>query len=74
MGLILLILWLIIKLESKPITKAKTNIGRRLIGLKENVKPMSNDRPISRLATKDITTNSKDATKKETMHCSNEWT
>ena len=64
-----LILWAIIKLDNKPIDKAKTSIGIRLRGLKEKLNPSDKVRPISRLATREMTTSSIDAMINDIKHC-----
>ena len=71
-GLIRVIFLLIMKLERKPIIKDKASIGRRLIGLKEKLKPVDRVSPISKLATIEIMTSSKEAITKETKHWINE--
>ena len=63
-----MIFLLITKLDRKPINSDKPNIGRRLIGLNEKLKPVDNVRPISRLATKETAMSSKEAITKETRH------
>ena len=60
------------KLDNKPIIRAKPSIGNRLTGLKEKLKPSDKVLPISKLATRETITNSTEAIMKEIKHCINE--
>ena len=68
-GLILLILCAIKKLDNSPIPKAKPSIGSMLSGLKEKLNPIDKDLPISKFATTEIIINSNVAITKEIKHC-----
>ena len=57
------------KLDSRPIAKAKPSIGRSENGLKEKLKPIDKDLPISMLATNEIITSSNEAITNEIKHC-----
>ena len=68
MGLILLILLLIMRLEKIAIDEAKTSIGRKAIGLKEKWKFSDRALPTSKFAIKENTNSSTQAITKETRH------
>ena len=60
------------KLDNNPIVNAKPSIGNREIGLKEKLKEDDKALPISKLATTEIITSSKEAITNEIRHCINE--
>ena len=73
MGLILLILLLIKKLETIAIENARANIGRKATGLKEKWEPVDKALPISILARNENINSSTLATAKEIKHWIKEW-
>ncbi len=72
-GFIRLIRLAIIKLEDRPISRAKPSIGGKLIGLNEKLKPVDKALPISIFAIIETTTSSKEAITNEMRHCIKEW-
>ena len=73
MGLILLILLLMKKLEIIAIENAKPNIGKKATGLKEKWELVDKALPISKLATNESMNSSTLATAKEIRHWIKEW-